>query len=415
MLFARLLKNRLRAGRLVIRDANGATHVLEGPEPGPDVAIKLTDPKLHRRLVLSPHLAVGEAYMDGTLVMERGDLRDFMEFLGINLATIDGHPFIRLRQRISTALRWVDQYNPVGRAQRNVAHHYDLSGTLYDLFLDEDRQYSCAYYMPKTRSLEQAQANKKALIAAKLLLKPGQHVLDIGCGWGGMALTLAKEYDVHVTGVTLSKEQLAIAQKRALDAGLADRVTFRLQDYRELAETFDRIVSVGMLEHVGAGHLGEYFAKVRDLLNADGVALIHSIGRMESPGSTNPWLRKYIFPGGYTPALSETMAAVEKAGKLYVTDVEILRLHYARTLAAWHKRFMDRAEEAEALYGPRFRRMWEFYLLGCEAAFRHWNQMVFHLQIARRQDAVPLTRDYILDSMPRDPASSVGRDRLAAE
>ncbi|WP_413203794.1 class I SAM-dependent methyltransferase [Rhodospirillum sp. A1_3_36] len=415
MFFARFLKNRLRAGRLVIRDAHGAAHVLEGPEPGPDVAIHLTDPKLHHRLFLSPHLAVGEAYMDGTLVIEKGDLRSFMEFLGLNLAAIDSQPLMRLRQRISTALRWVDQYNPVGRAQRNVAHHYDLSGKLYDLFLDEDRQYSCAYYTPGTHSLEQAQANKKALIAAKLLLKPGQHVLDIGCGWGGMALSLAKEHDVQVTGVTLSKEQLAVAQERAWKAGLADRVTFRLQDYRELTETFDRVVSVGMLEHVGAGHLEEYFAKVRDLLHEDGIALIHSIGRMEPPGSTNPWLRKYIFPGGYTPALSETMAAVEKAGNLYVTDVEILRLHYARTLAAWHKRFVDRSEEAEALYDIRFRRMWEFYLLGCEIAFHHWNQMVFHLQIARRQEAVPLTRDYLLDSLPRDPASSHGPDCLAAE
>ncbi|MCF8481470.1 MAG: cyclopropane-fatty-acyl-phospholipid synthase family protein [Rhodospirillum sp.] len=415
MLFARFLKDRLSVGRLVLRDASGATYVMEGSVPGPDVAIRLTDPKLHHRLLLHPHLAVGEAYMDGTLIIEKGDLRTFMDLLGRNLAAIEAHPLMRLRQRLSTALRWVDQHNPVGRAQRNVAHHYDLSGALYDLFLDDDRQYSCAYYTSDTRSLEQAQANKKTLIATKLLLEPGQHVLDIGCGWGGMALTLARDHGARVTGVTLSKEQLAVAQRRAKEEGLSDRVTFRLQDYRDLTEPFDRIVSVGMLEHVGAGHLREYFSKVRDLLTEDGVALIHSIGRMEPPGSTNPWLRKYIFPGGYTPALSETMAAVETAGGLYATDVEILRLHYAHTLANWHARFTEQAQKAEALYDVRFRRMWEFYLVGCEAAFRHWNQMVFHLQLAKRQDAVPLTRDYLLDGMPKDRVRSRSGDRLAAE
>jgi cyclopropane-fatty-acyl-phospholipid synthase len=413
MLFARLLKGRLRHGRLTIHDAKGVTHVIEGRESGPDVAFRLTDPRLHGRLFLRPHLAVGEGYMNGTLILEKGDLRAFMDFLGRNLGGLDDHPLSRLRQGMATALGRLDQHNPLGRAQRNVAHHYDLSGALYDLFLDEDKQYSCAYFGAGTRSLEEAQAAKKALIATKLLLEPGQHVLDIGCGWGGMALTLARDHGVRVTGVTLSTEQLAVARRRAWEQGLADRVTFRLQDYRELDEPFDRVVSVGMLEHVGAGHLREYFAKVQSLLTEDGVALIHSIGRMEPPGSTNPWLRKYIFPGGYTPALSEALAAVERSG-LYLTDLEVLRLHYARTLAEWHDRFQARAEEVEALYDARFRRMWEFYLLGCEMAFRHWNQMVFHLQLARRQDAVPLTRDYLW-TPPALTKPTARKDRLAAE
>jgi cyclopropane-fatty-acyl-phospholipid synthase len=293
-------------------------------------------------------------------------------------------------------LRTLHTYNPIGRAQRNVAHHYDLSGTLYDLFLDADRQYSCAYFVGDNDSLEVAQDNKKLHLAAKLLLQPGQKVLDIGSGWGGLALYLARLAGVDVTGVTLSTEQQKVAQDRARAAGIADKVRFHLRDYREESGTYDRIVSVGMFEHVGAAHYREFFAKARDLLTEDGVMLLHSIGRMEPPGGTNPWLRKYIFPGGYTPALSEVFAAAERVG-LWVTDVEVLRLHYAATLREWRRRFESNRDKIRAIYDERFCRMWEFYLVGCELSFRHLGQMVFQMQLARRLDTVPLTRDYIAE------------------
>ena len=276
---------------------------------------------------------------------------------------------------------------------------YDLKDELYDLFLDPDRQYSCAYFRSPDDSLEQAQTNKKRHIAAKLLLRPGMKVLDIGSGWGGMGLFLGREFDADVTGVTLSKEQHTVSSRRALEGGLADRVRFKLLDYRHEPGSYDRIVSVGMFEHVGAAHFVEYFTKVKALLKDDGVMLLHAIGRMEPPGGTNTWLKKYIFPGGYTPALSEVLAAIEKVG-LYVTDIEILRMHYAETLRHWRLRFLANRDKVKALagYDDRFCRMWEFYLAGCEIAFRYMNQMVFQIQVARRPEAVPFTRDYMVDA-----------------
>ena len=301
--------------------------------------------------------------------------------------------------RWQRVVRAFEQYNPIGKAQRNVAHHYDLKDELYDLFLDPDRQYSCAYFRSPDDSLEQAQTNKKRHIAAKLLLRPGMKVLDIGSGWGGMGLFLGREFDADVTGVTLSKEQHTVSSRRALEGGLADRVRFKLPDYRQETETYDRIVSIGMFEHVGAAHYVEFFAKVKELLKDDGVMLLHSIGRMEPPGGTNTWLKKYIFPGGYTPALSEVLSAIEKVG-LYVTDIEILRLHYAETLRHWRLRFMANRDKVKQLagYDERFCRMWEFYLGGCEIAFRYMNQFVFQIQVARHQEAAPLVRDYMIDA-----------------
>jgi cyclopropane-fatty-acyl-phospholipid synthase len=288
------------------------------------------------------------------------------------------------------------QYNPAPRARANVAHHYDLSDALYDLFLDADRQYSCAYFSHDHDDLEQAQRDKKRHVAAKLLLEPGVRVLDIGSGWGGLGLYMAEAGAGEVVGITLSEEQLKVSRGRAARAGLADRVRFELCDYRALDGKFDRIVSVGMFEHVGIRHYPEFFGTVRDLLTDDGVALLHSIGRADGPGSTNPFIRKYIFPGGYSPALSEVLPVVERAG-LWVTDIEILRLHYAETLRLWRQRFeANRARIAE-LYDERFCRMWEFYLVGAELTFRRMGHMVFQLQLARRQEAVPLTRDYITD------------------
>lgn len=382
-------------GRLTLTDAAGRTRVFEGA-PGPACAVRLHNRRLHTGLAVNPWLRVGEAYMDGTLTVEEGTLGDFIEFCCVNARAAGGNPAFRLAEWLSYRLRRIQQHNPVGRARRNAAHHYDLSGALYDLFLDEDRQYSCAYFTDADETLEAAQANKKRHLASKLLLAPGQTVLDVGSGWGGLALYLARLSDVEVTGLTLSEEQRRVSEGRAKEAGLADRVRFHLRDYRQQTGRFDRIVSVGMFEHVGAGHYREFFASLRGLLAEDGVALLHAIGRMEPPGTTSAWLRKYIFPGGYTPALSEVLAAVEREG-LYVTDVEILRLHYAQTLRHWHDRFQANRGRAAEIYDERFCRMWEFYLKGCEMAFKHWNQMVFQMQLAHRQEAAPPTRDYMVD------------------
>ena len=406
MLLARVLTGVLGEGRLTIIDAAGKTHLIQGARPGPAVTIRVRTQWAGVRMALRPRLALGEAYMDGTLTVEQGDIYDFLDLLGRNIATLDHSLLVRLSFGWQRLMRMFEQYNPIERAQRNVAHHYDLNDQLYDIFLDRDRQYSCAYFRTGSESLDQAQDAKKRHIAAKLLLEPGQKVLDIGSGWGGMGLFLARQFGVDVTGITLSKEQLAVSSRRALEDGLADRVRFKLLDYRLEPSRYDRIVSVGMFEHVGAAHYLEYFSKVKELLADDGVMLLHAIGRMEPPGGTNTWLRKYIFPGGYSPALSEVMMAIEKAG-LWVTDVEVLRLHYADTLRIWRERFLANREKVRQMagYDERFLRMWEFYLAGCEVSFRHMNQMVFQMQIARRQDAVPLTRDYIFEAEQQTGAS----------
>ena len=400
-------------GCLTLIDANGRTHRIEGSQ-GPRCTVRLHDRRLHVQLATNPWLRVGEAYMDGTLTIEEGTLGDFIEYCCINSRDADENPVFRLSEWLNRRTRWLQQHNPIGRARRNVAHHYDLSDTLYDLFLDKDRQYSCAYFTDDDNTLEEAQENKKRHLAAKLRLAPGQRVLDIGSGWGGLGLYLAGIADVDVTGVTLSEEQHSVAERRVAEAGLSGRVRFLLEDYRHRTGQYDRIVSVGMFEHVGARHFREFFAKLRELLPDDGVALLHSIGRMEPPGTTSAWLRKYIFPGGYTPAMSEVLAALERE-KLYVTDIEILRLHYAKTLSHWHRRFQDNRAQIAELYDERFCRMWEFYLKGCEMAFKYWNQMVFQMQIARNQDAVPLTRDYITDwERAQRAAAEDRRDDIAA-
>ena len=398
MLLARVLARVLGEGRLTIVDAAGRSHRIAGARPGPAVTIRIHTWWTGIRLVLRPRLAFGESYMDGTLTVENGDIYDLLDLLGRNIAAIDSTPVVRWSFALQRLLRFVEQYNPVGRAQRNVAHHYDLNDQLYDFFLDRDRQYSCAYFRSPEATLEQAQIDKKRHIAAKLLLKPGHRVLDIGSGWGGMGLFLAQQFGVEVTGVTLSTEQHAVSSRRALESGIADRVRFKLLDYRQESGRYDRIVSVGMFEHVGATHYVEYFTRVKDLLADDGVMLLHSIGRMEPPGGTNTWLRKYIFPGGYSPAMSEVLSAIEKAG-LWVTDIEVLRLHYAETIRHWRQRFAANREKVKqtAGYDERFCRMWEFYLAGCEVSFRYMNQMVFQMQIAKRQDAVPPTREYMVE------------------
>jgi cyclopropane-fatty-acyl-phospholipid synthase len=297
-------------------------------------------------------------------------------------------------------LRRIQQHNPVRRARRNVAHHYDLSGALYDLFLDRDRQYSCAYFEDAAMSLDEAQLAKKRHLASKLAIRPGMKVLDVGSGWGGLALYLAEACGAHVTGITLSEEQLKLSRQRAEQRGVGDRVKFELLDYRQIKGEFDRIVSVGMFEHVGVGYYPAFFRQMKELLKPDGVAVLHSIGRADGPGATSAWISRYIFPGGYIPALSEVLPAVEEAG-LYVTDVEVLRLHYAATLAEWAKRFRDHREAAAQLYDERFCRMWEFYLAGSEAAFRYQGLNNFQIQFTRSRHALPLTRQYMREEEER--------------
>ena len=411
MLLAKVLSRVIREGRLTIIDAAGKRHVVEGASEGPAVTMRVHDRHTEWRLVLRPRLALGEAYMDGKITVEDGDVYALLDLLGRNMAAVDSTPMMRWSYGLQRVVRTIQHYNPVGKAQKNVAHHYDLSDELYDSFLDGDRQYSCAYFRSPDESLEQAQLNKKQHIASKLLIRPGHRVLDIGSGWGGMGLFLGREHGVDVTGVTLSKHQHNVSSRRALEGGVADRVRFKLLDYRKEPGRYDRIVSVGMFEHVGSAHYVEFFTKVKALLKDDGILLLHSIGRMEPPGGTNTWLRKYIFPGGYTPALSEVLAAIEKV-RLYVTDVEILRLHYAETLRHWRLRFLANRDRIKQLagYDDRFCRMWEFYLAGCEVAFRYMDQLVFQMQIARDQYAVPLTRDYIFDSARYLKANSMAAE-----
>jgi cyclopropane-fatty-acyl-phospholipid synthase len=394
-LFERLLMRLIQQGALSMTMPDGrVVHFGPGGNSGPQVVVTLSGEDTLRRLVLNPPLALGEAYTEGRLTVENDDLHGFLALVMQNLIAAGNDEVSRVQQWLRDVTRGIAQRNPAKRSRSNVAHHYDLSAQLYDLFLDSDRQYSCAYFRDPSDSLEQAQIQKKAHIAAKLCLQPGMKVLDIGCGWGGMALTLAQEHGADVLGVTLSEEQLKIARERAEKAGLSDRVKFELIDYRAVQGQFDRIVSVGMFEHVGAPQFQTYFNTVNRLLTEDGVALIHTIGRTTPPGSTNPWITKYIFPGGYIPALSEVMRAIERTG-LAQTDIEIWRLHYAMTLRHWHDRFMARADEAARLYDERFVRMWKFYLVASEQTFRHWGHVVFQLQLSRRQDAVPLTRDYL--------------------
>jgi cyclopropane-fatty-acyl-phospholipid synthase len=346
--------------------------------------------------------------MDEGLTVEEGTIYDFLDLAAANLGWANATNWFQglYYDYLRPALRRLDQYNPIGRSKSNVAHHYDLSDALYDRFLDSDRQYSCAYFAEPDDSIETAQARKKRHIAAKLLLKPGQRILDIGCGWGGLGLYLSSIAQGDVTGVTLSENQHAVASRRAMIAGVSDRVHFLLRDYRLVESKFDRIVSVGMFEHVGVNHYAEFCRKIADLLADDGVAMIHFIGRADGPGATNPWINKYIFPGGYSPALSEVLPHIERAG-LYVTDVEVLRLHYAETLKAWRQRFMAQVDEIAKIYDRRFCRMWEFYLAGSEVTFRHSGHVVFQIQMSRRQDAVPLTRDYITEFEARHPLAPV--------
>ena len=383
----------IRHGNLRVTIANEKTLTF-GDGTGTPVSLRFKSRRALLRILLNPELRFGEAYMKEDFVLDSGTIADLLAIM----MSQGQHGEIPFFAKPQAALRYgrrrIDQFNYRMRARRNIAHHYDLDARLYSLFLDADRQYSCAYFENTDQTLDDAQLAKKRHLAAKLLIEHGQRVLDIGSGWGGLGLYLAEYCGANVTGVTLSEEQLKLARGRAVERQLTDSVEFRLQDYRDLDERFDRIVSVGMFEHVGVNHFRGFFDKCARLLNDDGVMVLHSIGRSEGPNATNPWIDKYIFPGGYIPALSEVLPAIERSG-LLVTDIEILRLHYAETLKAWRTRFMARAEEVRRLYDDRFVRMWEFYLAASEMAFRHQGMMVFQIQLAKRVDAVPITRDYI--------------------
>ncbi len=410
------LRRFVRRGHLTLVGPGGDVHEIGAANETPRAALRIVDPKLPPRLLLNGAYHLGQGYLDGGLVMERGTLHDALEILALNIGMSSATGLKSIPHRLERLAAYVQQYNPLGRSRANVAHHYDLSDELYRRFLDDDWQYSCAYFETPSDGLEEAQLAKKRHIAAKLRLQQGQRVLDIGSGWGGLAIYLARHAGVDVTGLTLSVEQQRVATRRAAEAGVADRVRFLLRDYREEKGRFDRVVSVGMFEHVGVPHYGTFFRKIRALLAPDGVALLHSIGRVDGPGTTNPWLRKYIFPGGYAPALSEVLPAVERAC-VYVTDIEILRLHYAWTLRHWAERFArSRAEIAENLYDERFCRMWEFYLAACEMDFRHLGTIVFQLQLSPSIDAVPFTRGYIEEAeaaLRRAEAAAV-RDSVPA-
>jgi cyclopropane-fatty-acyl-phospholipid synthase len=398
------LSRAITRGELTLTTADGRTRTFGRPDPDlPSVAIRFTDRSVITGILKDPSLGTGEAFMDGRLVIERGDILDLLHLATANsrwengsnrlAASLPARVAGKLRHRFLTA-------NKARTSRRNVAHHYDLSDRLYRLFLDTDRQYSCAYYTDPANGLERAQADKKAHIAAKLAIEPGMRVLDIGCGWGGLALYLHAKTGAEVLGITLSQEQLKVARARAAEAGVADKVRFELVDYRSLTGQFDRIVSVGMFEHVGAGNFRTYLAKCRDLLTPTGVMLLHTIGRTDGPGFTDKFTDKYIFPGGYIPSLSEILEANNHL-RWHVTDVEVLRLHYAHTLKAWYDRTVAARAEIEALYDARFFRLWTFYLAGAWAAFTNGALVNFQVQFARDRTALPLTRDYMVEGERR--------------
>lgn len=392
-IFELFLRRLVKKGDLEVVCPSGRTFRV-GDGTGEPCSVEIADGRALLRLILDPELALGELYCDGRAKVAMGDIYTLI-FIGMsNMEPWRLPIWLRMLQACRNALRWFAQRNIGARSRRNVAHHYDLSPELYALFLDSDRQYSCAYFEPADIGLEDAQRAKTRHIAAKLALGADDKVLDIGCGWGGLALYLAKYCDAQVKGITLSTEQLAVARRRSQEQGLSRRAVFELKDYRLVDEKFDRIVSVGMFEHVGVGWFETYFKKIAECLSEKGVALVHTIGRTDPPGSTNPWIAKYIFPGGYIPAMSEVLAAVQRTGMI-VSDVEVLRLHYAETLKAWRNRFMARREEAIALYDDRFVRMWEFYLAGSEVGFRLGYHVVFQFQLVKKIDALPIVRDYI--------------------
>ena len=375
-------------------DANKKSHIIGKPKKENPIKLKILDKSLHWKLLMNPDLYLGEGYMDGSIVIENGTLTEFLDIALKNVGRKHTNEISNILGKFRRVYRYLTNLNLIGKSKENVAHHYDISEKFYDLFLDEKRQYSCAYFKNEDDTLEIAQNNKIDHIIKKLNLKPNQKVLDIGCGWGTLAIDIAKKTQCEVVGITLSENQLEYAKKKAKEMNLENQVEFRLADYRQLNEKFDRVVSVGMFEHVGRNFYKKYFNKVYDFLNEDGVALIHTIGSVNPPRPPQPWITKYIFPGGYTPSLSEVSAPIEKSG-LILSDIEVLRTHYQHTLRNWKDRFMSKKEHVLEMFDEKFFRMWEFYLAGCEMAFKWGDQVVFQLQLTKKLKATPITRDYI--------------------
>ena len=398
-LLAHLLTRFIRNGAMHLIAADGTRHTFGGRAPGPSVTLRLHDAGLYTKLFLNPELHAGEAYMDGTLTFEDGsDVGAFMELFAANRGGLAAHPAQALLRRGWRAMKGIHQANPEKAAKANARHHYDLSTDLYRLFLDEGLNYSCAVFETPDDTLEAAQHRKLQRATAKLRLRPGMTVAEIGSGWGAFAIHIAATTGAHVTAINVSPEQIRIAKEAAAAAGVAALVEFRELDYRALDGRYDRVVSVGMMEHVGVGHFDEYLRKIRSLLAPDGFAFVHCIGRMRPPGSTGPFIRKYIFPGAYVPSLSEVFASTERAG-LWVADMEVLRLHYHYTLQHWRRRFAANRAQAAALYDERFCRMWEWYLAAVDVGFSNGSNMVFQMLLSERIDAVPILRDYIVDDL----------------
>ncbi len=375
-------------------DANSKSYLIGKPKKENPIRFKILDKTLHWKLLINPDLYLGEGYTDGSIVIENGTLTEFLDIAIKNIGRDSANSITNALDKFRRMYRYITNFNLIGKSKQNVAHHYDLSNKFYDLFLDEKRQYSCAYFKNEDDTLEVAQNNKIDHIIKKLNLKSNHKVLDVGCGWGTLALDIAKKTQCEVVGITLSKNQLEYAQQKAREMNLENQVEFRLEDYRQLSEKFDRVVSVGMFEHVGRKFYSKYFNKVFDFLNEDGVALIHTIGSINPPRGPQPWITKYIFPGGYTPSLSEVSLPIEKSG-LIISDLEVLRAHYAHTIRNWKDRFMSKKEQVLEMFDEKFFRMWEFYLVGCEMSFKWRDQVVFQFQLTRKLKATPITRDYI--------------------
>jgi len=378
----------------ILVDANSKEYIIGKPKKDIPIKLKILDKSLHYKLLLLPDLYLGEAYTNGSAVIENGSITDFLEIAMKNIGRGETNVYAKAIKKVFGTYRYLSNFNFINRSKSNVAHHYDISEKLYDLFLDENRQYSCAYFKNDNDSLETAQKNKMNHIIKKLNLKNNQKVLDIGSGWGTLAIEIAKQSQCEVTGITLSENQLKYSQNKVKELNLENQVNFKLMDYRELNEKFDRVVSVGMFEHVGRKFYGKYFEKVSNLLADDGLALIHTIGSVMTPRDPHPWITKYIFPGGYTPSLSEVAKPIERSG-LIISDMEVLRMHYSHTLRHWKERFLGKKDEVLTMFDEKFYRMWEFYLAGCEMAFKWGDQVVFQFQLTKDLTTAPNTRDYI--------------------
>ncbi len=394
MNLTRFIENLIKEDGFVLIDANSNEYIIGRPKKNIPIKIRILDKSLHYKLLLLPDLYFGEAYTNGSIVIEDGSLTDFLEIIMKNVGRGEMNNYAKILKKIKGSYRYLTNFNLISKSKSNVAHHYDISEKLYDLFLDNNRQYSCAYFKNENDSLEEAQNNKIDHIIKKLNLKPNQKILDIGSGWGSLAIEIAKKTQCEVLGITLSENQLKHSLQKVKELNLENQVNFKLMDYREMKEKFDRIVSVGMFEHVGRKFYKTYFNKVSEVLKDDGVALIHTIGSVNTPRDPHPWITKYIFPGGYTPSLSEVALPIEKSG-LIISDMEVLRTHYSHTLRHWKERFLGKKDQVLTMFDEKFFRMWEFYLTGCEMAFKWGDQVVFQFQLSKKLTSTPNTRDYI--------------------